>query len=59
MTSTGLVAGEVKDMYDGEGPDNESIKKHLVDIVQSVSQLSSIFEISLSEVVELAFKEKD
>ena len=57
MSSTGLVAGEVKDMYSGKGPDNEALKTHMANIVQSVSQLSSIFEISLSEVVELAFKE--
>lgn len=59
MTTTGLVAGEVKDMYSGKGPDNEALKVHLANIVQSVSQLSSIFEISLSEVVDMAFKEKE
>lgn len=59
MTSTGMVAGEVKHMYSGKGPDNEALKVHLANTVQSVSQLSSIFEISLSEVVEMAFKKTE
>ena len=59
MQSAGMVVGEVKDMYSGKGPDNEKLKNHLANIVQSVSQLSSLFEIPLSEVVEMAFKEKE
>jgi hypothetical protein len=58
MTSTGLVAGEVVQMYSGKGPDSDALKEHLSNIVQSVSQLSALFEIPLSEVVEKAFGEK-
>lgn len=57
MVTTGKVAGEVKEMFSGKGPDNEAIKKYLSEVVQSVSQLASIFEISLSEVVDKAFEE--
>lgn len=58
MTSTGLVAGEVLKMYSGKGPDNDAVKSHLSDVIQSVSQISSLLEIPLSEVVDMAFKGK-
>ena len=59
MTSTGKVSGEVKKLYSGKGPDNDELKKYLAEVMTSVSLLSSLFSIKLSEVAEMAFKEKD
>lgn len=58
MQSAGLVAGEVRDMYLGKGDNAVEIKIHLANVFQSVSVLSSLFEIPLSEIAEIAFKEK-
>jgi hypothetical protein len=59
MTTTGLVAGEVKDMYAGKGADSEKLKAYLADVMQSVILISAVFEIPLSEVMTIACKEKE
>ncbi|MDA3809628.1 MAG: hypothetical protein PF518_04775 [Spirochaetaceae bacterium] len=59
LQSAGMVAGEVKDLYSGKGPDNAEMKIHLSNVVQSVSVLASLFEIPMSDIVESAFKEKE
>jgi len=56
MTSSGLVAGEVKDMYDGKGVDAKEIERNLSNIQQSIMVIGSLFEIPLSRIITTASK---
>jgi len=59
MVSTGLIAGEVKNMYEGKGVDSENVKDYLSAAVQSISAIASTLEIPLEEIVTKAFKEEN
>lgn len=58
MTSSGMVSGEVKDLFAGKGHDSEYVEKCLSDVIQSVSMIGALMEIPLSRIVENAFREK-
>lgn len=59
LTTTGLIAGEVKNMYLGKGDNSKELEKYLSDVIQSISVIASVLEIPLSRIVENAFREKN
>lgn len=59
MTSNGLLAGELKDFYNGIGTDIDLVKRHFSNILQSVAIISAILEVPMSSIVEDAFKDRE
>lgn len=55
MTSTGMIAGEVKNLYIGKNKDSQFVEDQLVNAFQCISQLGSVLNIPLSRIAEKAF----
>lgn len=59
LRDSGMVSGEVRDLYLGKSDETKVLTEYLVDMFSSVSLIASHFNISLEDLAKQAWKKGD